>query len=128
MYMYMYYTNVKVMILHFAKEISFINRMVILIVSSHFIKSKWCRLEVELPKMECLERGRNIVVTVLLEPIQERLKGLEWFMKRYTYLEWFTCDTMRFSDSNDYKLWSSFWLYLLIIYFFTVKKMNFGRG
>ena len=69
--------------------------MVIFVVTNHFIKSKWCRLEVELAKMECLERGRNIVVTVFLEPIQETLESLEWFMKRYTYLEWFTCDTKR---------------------------------
>ena len=70
--------------------------MVILVVSNHFIRSKWCRLELEMSKMESLERGRNIVVTVLLEPIQETLESLEWFMKQYTYLEWFKCDSERY--------------------------------
>ena len=66
------------------------SRKVILVISANFLASNWCRFELEISRMQSLERGRNLVVPVLLETIdsEKMPSSLQWLVRRYTYIEW----------------------------------------
>ena len=42
------------------------SRRIILVISSNFLNSNWCRFELEMARMHSMERGRNIVVPILM--------------------------------------------------------------
>ena len=66
------------------------SRKVILVISANFLASNWCRFELEISRMQSLERGRNLVVPVLLETIDfaSMPSSLQWLVRKYTYIEW----------------------------------------
>ena len=66
------------------------SRKVILVISANFLASNWCRFELEISRMQSLERGRNLVVPVLLETIdfENMPSSLQWLVRKHTYIEW----------------------------------------
>ena len=66
------------------------SRKIILVISNNFLESNWCRFELEIARMQSLERGRNLVVPILLEDVSmERMPvGLQWIVRKHTYIEW----------------------------------------
>ncbi|ESN96542.1 hypothetical protein HELRODRAFT_163616 [Helobdella robusta] len=70
------------------------SRKTLLVLTNNFLKSKWCRHELEMASLESLDRECNLVVPVFLEPVEETWDSLSWLTKRYTYLEWFAYDKL----------------------------------
>ena len=66
------------------------SRKVILVISANFLASNWCRFELEISRMQSLERGRNLVVPVLMETIDfaNMPSSLQWLVRKHTYIEW----------------------------------------
>ena len=66
------------------------SRRILLVVSNHFLNSNWCRFELEMARMHSMERGRNIVVPILLEdvPFEEMPASLQLIIRKHTYIEW----------------------------------------
>ena len=66
------------------------SKKVILVVSHSFVQSNWCKFEMEIARMQSLERGRNLVVPIMLQPVrmEEMTASLKWMVRRHTYIEW----------------------------------------
>ena len=66
------------------------SRQIILVVSNHFLESKWCRFELEVARMQSLERGRNLIVPILLEDVslENMPASLQFIVRKHTYIEW----------------------------------------
>ena len=65
------------------------SRKVILVLSDNFLRSEWCKMELEIAHMHGLDRGLNILVPIMLSPLTEDLPCcLNWHIRRNTYIEW----------------------------------------
>ncbi|XP_071441612.1 toll-like receptor 2 [Hetaerina americana] len=66
------------------------SRMILLVVSSTFIRSQWCQFEMDLAQHRLLETRRDDLLLVLLEeiPRDKRPKTLHYLMATKTYLVW----------------------------------------
>ncbi|XP_078496970.1 toll-like receptor 4 [Lissotriton helveticus] len=68
------------------------SRKAVVVVSDHFLESKWCSFEFELARSwQFLETTSGIIVVVLQEVDKARLRhvlGLHKYLRRNTYLEW----------------------------------------
>ena len=66
------------------------SRQIILVVSNHFLESNWCRFELEVARMQSLERGRNLIVPILLENVSLEIMpaSLQFIVRKHTYIEW----------------------------------------
>ena len=65
------------------------SRKTVLVLSSSFLKSKWCNYEVEIASMKCFETGRNLIVCVVLGhlPKSKMSRILHSLLRKNTYLE-----------------------------------------
>ena len=66
------------------------SRRVILVVSPYFVTSNWCLLEMRLARQMSLERGRDILIPVILQHIDSQKGGKTLFniLNERTYIEW----------------------------------------
>lgn len=66
------------------------SRKIILVLSRSFCHSQWCCYELELAKIASLDRGRNLLVPVMLEDLDIRnmSRGLQSVLRNYTYIDW----------------------------------------
>ena len=67
------------------------SRKTILVLSQKFLTSGWCEFELQIARMESFEKGRNLIIVVMLEPlkIENLSKSLRLLIRRNTYIEWF---------------------------------------
>ena len=66
------------------------SRRIILVISSNFLNSNWCRFELEMARMHSMERGRNIVVPILMGNVafEDMPASLQLIVRKHTYIEW----------------------------------------
>ena len=66
------------------------SRKVILVISRNFVTSKYCNYEMNLARLRSVEKGRNVIVPVLLEMPDVHMvsETLEWVLRKLTYIEW----------------------------------------
>lgn len=67
------------------------SRIVILIVSRHFVRSRWCEEELEMARIHCFEEGKELPLVILLEeelPLLHSSATLRALLRRNTYLKW----------------------------------------
>ena len=67
------------------------SRKTILVLSESFLTSEWCEFELQMARMESFDKGRNLIIVVMLEPlkIENMSKSLRLLIRRNTYIEWF---------------------------------------
>ena len=67
------------------------SRKTILVLSKNFVTSGWCEFELQMARMESFNKGRNLIIAVMLEPLEiEKIsKSLKLLIRRHTYIEWF---------------------------------------
>ena len=66
------------------------SRSVLVVISKNFLNSNWCRFELEMARMQSMERGSNIVIPILMEDVSfEEMPGsLRMIVRKHTYIEW----------------------------------------
>ena len=67
------------------------SRKVIAVLSERFFESRWCEFELELARMECIEKGRNLLIAVMLEPLPNETnlpRCVKKLICRNTYIAW----------------------------------------
>ena len=66
------------------------SRKTILVLSKNFLASEWCKFELQMARMEGFNKGRNIIIAVMLEPLplEKMSKTLQLMARRDTYIEW----------------------------------------
>ena len=67
------------------------SRKTILVLSQKFLTSGWCEFELKIARMESFDKGRNLIIVVMLEPlkIENMSKSLRLLIRSNTYIEWF---------------------------------------
>ena len=67
------------------------SRKTIIVLSAGFLTSEWCDFELHMARMESFDKGRNLIIVVMLEclPADKMSKSLRMLIKRNTYIEWF---------------------------------------
>ena len=67
------------------------SRKTILVLSQKFLTSGWCEFELQMARMESFDKGRNLIIVVMLEPlkIENMSKSLRLLIRSNTYIEWF---------------------------------------
>ena len=67
------------------------SRKTILVLSKSFLTSGWCEFELQMALMESFDKGRNLIIVVMLEPlkIENMSKSLRLLIRKNTYIEWF---------------------------------------
>ncbi|XP_046566802.1 toll-like receptor 4 [Haliotis rubra] len=70
------------------------SRKTVVILTRNFLKSHWCRYELEMAKMESIYAGRNTLLIVLMEdiPVKDLPVDIVEVMRKDSYVE-FTDDT-----------------------------------
>ena len=69
------------------------SRKTIVVLSRNFLKSPWCEFELQIARKECIERGRDLIIAVLLEPLPGDIKisrSVERLIRKNTYIKWST--------------------------------------
>ena len=66
------------------------SRKVILMISKNFTTSNFCNYEMNLARLRSVEKGRNVIIPVLLEmpDVHKVSDTLEWVMTKLTHIEW----------------------------------------
>ena len=66
------------------------SRKVILVVSKNFTGSQYCNYEMNLARMHSVEKGRNVLVPVILEwpDVEQVSECLHWILRKVTYIRW----------------------------------------
>ncbi|XP_078671090.1 uncharacterized protein LOC144911149 [Branchiostoma floridae x Branchiostoma belcheri] len=66
------------------------SRQVILVISRNFLKSDWCKYELQMAEYKHFTTGEKYVIPILLEeiPVQMMPKSLRYLLATKTYLEW----------------------------------------
>ncbi|KAJ9582249.1 hypothetical protein L9F63_003378 [Diploptera punctata] len=66
------------------------SRFTVLVLSNHFIHSQWCRWELEVANHKLFESGREFLILIQLETLNEETlpRHLKFLMDTRTYLEW----------------------------------------
>ena len=97
------------------------SRKTIVVLSRNFLQSKWCDFELQMARIECVEKGRNLIIAVMLEPLPVDgtiSRSVEKLIRKNTYIEWPSdpsrrnhfWDQMRAAleiQSNDRHLWGN---------------------
>ena len=67
------------------------SRRTILVLSRSFLTSMWCEFELQMARMESFDKGRNLIIVVMLEsiPAENMSKSLRLLILKNTYIEWF---------------------------------------
>ena len=72
------------------KAIEF-SRKTIVVLSKNFLKSAWCEFELQIARKECVEKERNLIIAVMLEPLSvndKMSRSVERLIRKNTYIEW----------------------------------------
>ncbi|XP_046551512.1 toll-like receptor 4 [Haliotis rubra] len=66
------------------------SRKTVIVLSRHFLKSYWCKYEVEMAKMESIYSGRNTLLVVVLEsiPVKDLPPDIVQLMREDSYVEY----------------------------------------
>ena len=67
------------------------SRKTIVVLSKNFLKSAWCEFELQIARKECVEKGRNLIIAVMLEPlsVEDKMsRSVERLIRKNTYIEW----------------------------------------
>ena len=67
------------------------SRKTIVVLSKNFLKSAWCEFELQIARKECVEKGRNLIIAVMLEPLSVEDKmssSVRRLISKNTYIEW----------------------------------------
>ena len=67
------------------------SRKTIIVLSRNFLKSAWCEFELQIARKECVEKGRNLIIAVMLEPLSvddKMSRSVERLIRKNTYIEW----------------------------------------
>ena len=67
------------------------SRKTIVVLSRNFLQSVWCEFELQIARKECIERGRDLIIAVMLEPLPADTKlsrSVERLIRKNTYIEW----------------------------------------
>ena len=66
------------------------SRKTILVISKNFARSSWCEYELQMARMQSFNKGREIIVAILLEPVdvENFSKTLGRLIRKNTYIEW----------------------------------------
>ncbi|XP_067004196.2 toll-like receptor 2 type-2 [Anabrus simplex] len=66
------------------------SRRTVIVLSNAFLKSRWCRWEVDMANNRLLEESRNFLVLIELEPLDHSKipRHVKMLMATRTYLEW----------------------------------------
>ena len=67
------------------------SRKTIVVLSRNFLQSVWCEFELQIARRECIERGRDLIIAVMLEPLPGDIKisrSVERLIRENTYIEW----------------------------------------
>ena len=67
---------------------------IILVISPSFARSNYCDYEVQLARMQSVQKGRNLFIPIILEQVEMEAMsdGLRWIVRKLTYIEWPTED------------------------------------
>ena len=74
------------------------SRKTIVVLSRNFLQSVWCEFELQIARKECIERGRDLIIAVMLEPLPDDTKissSVERLVRKNTYIEWPTEEVER---------------------------------
>ena len=67
------------------------SRKTVVVLSRNFLQSAWCEFELQIARKECIERGRDLIIAVLLEHLPADIKisrSVERLIRKNTYIEW----------------------------------------
>ena len=67
------------------------SRKTIVVLSKNFLKSAWCEFELQIARKECVEKGRNLIIAVMLEPLSvddKMSRSVERLIRKNTYIDW----------------------------------------
>ena len=67
------------------------SRKIIVVLSKNFLQSKWCEFELQMARIECVEKGRNLIIAVMLEPLPvdgTMSRSIQRLIRKNTYIEW----------------------------------------
>ncbi len=70
------------------------SRKTLLVISRRFLTSNWCHFEIQMARMVSIERGRDVILPILIDSESDILnnenltKTLHNILKRRTYLQW----------------------------------------
>ena len=67
------------------------SRKTIVVLSSSFLQSVWCEFELQIARKLCVDKGRDLIIAVMLEPLPTNIKisqSVERLVRKNTYIEW----------------------------------------
>ena len=67
------------------------SRKTIVVLSRNFLQSVWCEFELQIARKECIEKGRNLIIAVMLEELLVDSKmslSVKRLIRANTYIEW----------------------------------------
>ena len=67
------------------------SRKTIVVLSRNFFQSEWCEFELQMARIESVEKGRNLIIAVMLEPLPvdgSMSRSVERLIRKNTYIEW----------------------------------------
>ena len=62
-----------------------------MVLSKNFLQSVWCEFELQIARKECIEKGRNLIIAVMLEemPVDNKMSSsVRRLIRANTYIEW----------------------------------------
>ena len=67
------------------------SRKTIVVLSRNFLQSVWCEFELQIARKLCVEKGRDLIIAVMLEPLPTDIRisqSVERLVRKNTYIEW----------------------------------------
>ena len=67
------------------------SRKTIVVLSRNFLQSVWCEFELQIARKLCVDKGRDLIIAVMLEPLPTNIKitqSVERLVRKNTYIEW----------------------------------------
>ena len=67
------------------------SRKTIVVLSKNFLQSVWCEFELQIVRKLCVDKGRDLIIAVMLEPLPTNIKisqCVERLVRKNTYIEW----------------------------------------
>ena len=67
------------------------SRKTIVVLSRNFLQSVWCEFELQIARRLCVDKGRDLIIAVMLEPLPANIKisqSVKRLIRKNTYIEW----------------------------------------
>ena len=67
------------------------SRKTIVVLSRNFLQSVWCEFELQIARKLCVEKGRDLIIAVMLETLPTNVRmsrSVERLIRKNTYIEW----------------------------------------